>query len=399
MGSNKLLKKAIALMGASTVLVSSATSCSFINIIGQAQNQKPYANVMMDVENFKVDDSIALKTNSGKYMRLKFEENRPVIIDCNKNIEEEEKRIISEVIDYYNEIFSTINEDCKFILKDENTDVLKTDTVIKIMNSKLSSSYHGIAYSFRTFDFGEGAFVESALIQLDWDKIIAVGQQYAFYVILHEMTHVLGLGDVYYKGDHITSNCINMTTIMQQGTINDGLFPNDYAILQALYSNEYTKHENYQDSVNIVNQKIKQYTKLFYHYYANFLKEKQDARGTLLVSDLKESIVWQGAEENNNHLCYELSVNGEDCELIIKNKVGEILEKAKGKIEQVNGIVFIKDVYISNASNYSSDYSNDVGIKLMLSVYKNADNQIIVRDMLLHAMETNIFLNNRASRV
>ena len=36
------------------------------------------------------------------------------------------------------------------------------------------------------------------------------------------------------------------------------LYPNDYAILQALYSNEYKKHNNYEDAVKVVNEKIEE---------------------------------------------------------------------------------------------------------------------------------------------
>ena len=56
------------------------------------------------------------------------------------------------------------------------------------------------------------------------------------------------------------------------GQVNQ-LYPNDYAILQALYSNEYKKCNDYDEAVSIVKEKIQKYTESFYKYYSKHLKE------------------------------------------------------------------------------------------------------------------------------
>ena len=398
MENKDLLKKAIALIGAGVIFVGSASSCSLMKVGGATQNQKPYSNVLLDMESFNADDSIALRLseqlNKDKYLRLKFNEDRPVIIDCHKNISEQQKQIISEVVDYYNDVFYTINENYRFEVKNDQTKVLASDTVIRVKNEKLEESKYGNAKGFRSLDTGEGNFAYGALIKMDWDAIKDLDVNYAYYVFLHEMGHVLGLGDVYYQGDNKTSNYLDMKTIMQYGEIHDRLFPNDYAVLQALYSNEYAKHSNHDVAAKIVNDKIAKYTQSFYYSYAEFLKEERGAKGELLVTDIGESIEWQGVFESNNDLFYEMIFVNNQCQLTIKNEKGDVLEKTCGEVEEVNGVMFIKDLYIKKASNYSKNYGEDIGIKLMLSVYKDNSNQIIIRDNLFNSMPTNVFLNH-----
>lgn len=402
MRNNELLKKAIALFASGVIFVGSASSCSFIKVADDRQNPKPYSNVVLDMKNFNADDTIAIRLkeqlNKDKYLRLKFNEDRPVFIECHKSIDEEQMKIISEVVDYYNDVFSTINENYRFEMKTDDTKVLLSDTVIRVENEKLKESTYGNAREFRTFDMGEGNLAYRALIKMDWQAIKDLNVNYAYYVFLHEMGHVLGLGDVYYEGDHKTSDHLDMTTIMQYGEVHDSLFPNDYAVLQALYSNECTKHDNYEDAVRVVNEKIAQYTYNFYYAYAEFLKEERGAKGELLTKDIGENIRWQGIFDSNNDLFYELSFMGDKCKLTIKNENGDVLERTDGEVLEVNGVMFIRGLYITKASNYSKDYSEDFGMKLMLSIYKENSNEIILRDNLFHIMPTNVFVNHQVNK-
>ena len=174
-----------------------------------------------------------------------------------------------------------------------------------------------------------------------------------------------------------------MTTVMNRGNIiTSALYPNYYAILQALYSNEYEKHGDYNKAVEIVNEKIAKYTRGFYKYYAGILKERYHMSSSLEEGELQKEMTWSGEYENTKDYVYSLKLNDDNtCELTIKDKAGNILEQASGETMFVDGMLFIRRLEISNASNYTKAYDSDLSLRLMLFVYKTPQSgQIMIRD-------------------
>ena len=404
MVNSKLAKKITAFIGASAVTFSTALTTSCVKLIDDAIDQKPYEYVLRDYESFHVDTSV-VDLNSARYgerkpVRLRFSENRPVIVDCDKDIEEDEKKLINEVISYYNDIFSTINENYKFIIKSDDTDVMLEDTVIMISNIEYDG-INGYAKSNVTIpDSGEGAFVLKAAIGLVWDRIGEYNDDFAKYVIFHEFSHLLGLGDVYYTGEHKKCDYIDMTTSMQlTNEFINCLYPNDYAILQALYSNEYSKHNNYEEAVKVVNKKIEQYTNYFYDAYSNFLHESKNIPNELNYEDIPTTLKWDGKSQNTSHRSYELNFTGNnECEFIIKDKRGNLLERCKGNTVFANGVLYIRNLYINEATNFSKVYEKGVGIKLFLCVHLNLEGELVLRDASSILMNTGYIVTQTKQR-
>ena len=312
-----------------------------------------------------------------------MDEKRPVIVEC-EGMNDNQTLIIKDVVDYYNKVFETINKNYKFKLKDDKTRVLGSDTVINIKNKELPKYTLGSMNAPKAAkDCGDGAVIIRSQIIMDWKQIQEYGDKEAYYVLLHVMGHALGLGDVYYQEDYRNHDCVDMTTIMQRGIYKDGLYPNDYAMLQALYSDEYKKHDDYAEAVKIVNERIRQYTNSVYYSFANNLKENYDACN-LKIHELPTKLNWVGEHNKNAHLHYELEFknNNRDCVFTITDKNGKFLEKCKGKVVEVNGIVFIRGLSFKDASNYNGAYDSDLSLKLLLTLSKDKEGYIIVRDPL-----------------
>lgn len=402
MGNKEVSRKILGLIGASFIFVGSMFTTSCMDLTNIAEEQKSYNYVLRDYESFNVDtfvaDSLSFTHQTERNIRLKMSETRPVLIDLQGEMETREKEIIQRVVDYYNNVFSTINENYKFAIKTEETNVSVDDTIIFVANGELDGSTKGAHFSKISIpDTGEGLFFWKSQVVVDWEDIKEFDDLYLFGVFLHEFGHSLGLGDVYYEGEEKVVDCFDMTTVMQRnGHMNYAFFPNDYAILQALYSNEYKKHDNYEDAVRVVKEKIEKYTKNFYEYYASFLKEKLTINDGLQESDIPKQLSWIGEYNSNNHLNYSLTLKENNkCNFVIKDKSGNVLEECEGETIFADGVLFVKRLLIKKASNYSGLYSGDLGMKLTFALYKNGSGNLEIVDTSYLRMSVNTLGNKR----
>jgi len=351
-------------------------------------NPKPYEYLLRDSENFGADMDIAFNSSNGKYdkpVRLKFRDKIPVIVDCNENLDEREVKIVQDIVKYYNSIFSSINENYSFAIKTDETEISENDTVISVSNGVVGEAddltYGNARKSFATN--GERAgFILSANITIDWDEIKNEDDLFVYGVLLHEFAHCLGLGDVYFFEQDNQSACIDLSTMMNVGNEQVGvLYPNDYAIFQVLYSNEYRKHENYEDAVKVVNEKIERYTKAFYKQYAAYLKESFDATGDLADADFFEELEWGGKyfSDSKKKMTLKFKENSK-CDFAITDEKGEILETCEGKVFFADGILFVKNLVLTNGHNYSVMHKDGVPMKMMLSIYIDNNGDLVVRN-------------------
>lgn len=386
--NQEVSKKIISVVASFSLLLgSSVISSSFLSLKNKKDVDKPYEYVLRDFENFNVDTGVAdaffYWDSNAKNIRLDFN-NGKVIVDCKGYMEDREKRIISKVVDYYNKVFATIDESYGFELRDYDKTKDKDKSVIYISNSDLLKNIEGlyIPNEFET-TLEDGVFVDESRILLNWDKIKDTDDLYVCYVILHEFGHALGFGDLFYDERNIV-DYVDMTTVMQiDNFVVPALYPNDYAVLQALYSREYKNHDNYDDAVKVVNDKIERYTRAFYEHYANEMKESMiyDVCDSWKQEDFGDNIVFQGAQHYNYNCFYSLKIDENNrCKLKIMDKNKGFICEGEGEVIFANGVLFVKRIDIKHASDYSAKYSEDLGLKLMLCLYQDARGNIFVKD-------------------
>ena len=373
-------------LGSTAVVLAGIGTTTFFGISSAyTHNQKKYSQILQDADscdiNLEVANNLAKQIYCNTIFRLKMNEESPVIVKCADNLTQKEVDMIEQITEYYNFIFSTINKNYKFEVKKEGEEIPFNSTIITYKNKNIKETALGETLPFPFLGGTGNNFIANATIFIDWNKIKDEDDAVIYHVLFHEFTHILGLGDVYYQGYHKNSSSINIETIMNTDNLNTGinyLYPNDYAILQALYSNEYKKHDSYADAVEVVNKKIDTYTKLFYQNYSKYLKEKLDVAKDLSISKfLKEEISW--ISQNSNYYKIKLYDN-RTCELIITDKNGRILEKSNGKWLLNNGILHIRQLQIENANNYLSSYNENLKMNLQLSVYINENGSVGIYD-------------------
>lgn len=389
--SNGLKVKLIALISTGVIGIGSLFSCAYLYLNQDAdliKNQKNYYQIMKDAESFNADMEVASNKsrfyNLDKYIRLKMDEDKPVIVQYDQNMEEREINIIRQVIEYYNKVFQTINENYKFEIKEEGYKVKREDTLISFVNVDKPGNVMGESIATDDIKVAEGEWiVNKAQVQLDWEAMKDKEDAYIYGVALHEFSHALGLGDVYLKDKDV----VDRTTMMHTdnwGKVNH-LYPNDYAILQALYSNEYKKCNDYDEAVSIVKEKIQKYTESFYKYYSKHLKEVGNATDKLKKEQLPETINWKFWAEGVGETLYTLNLrNDNTCEFIIKDANGNPLQTCEGDIIFCDGVMFIRNIVIDDASNYSPLYRDNVGrkMKLMMSIYIDKKGNLVFNDGL-----------------
>lgn len=386
MALSNLKNRIAAGVGGVVIALTSCVTTTYLTAVGMTRNQKPYNCVLKDVESFDVDMEVAGLLNRrfslDKYVRLKMEEDKPVIVECEDDLEEREIKIVEKVVEYYNKIFATINDKYSFIVKDDNVKIGVNDTVISVSNkTPYKESYSG-EYRVKTIgvlpNIEQGIFIKNANIYINWDKLKDnESDLYAYATVLHEFGHALGLGDVYYEGDEKWLNNVDMSTMMQ--TKNDfryALYPNDYKILQALYSNEYKKHSDYEEAVKVVNEKIEKYSKSFYKYYAAYLKEYEGATDELSRKGPINEIDWEFGP-NKYSLRFK---DNYKCDFVMKDYSGNVKESCEGKVVFIDGVMFVKDIVVKEAKSCAFELSEYDNLKLILRIYIDEYGGLVIDD-------------------
>lgn len=394
--------KFASLAGALIVGVSGIVSAITLHCYNYNKNiiktQKPYYQIEMDAEALGADMEVALNKSKfyglDKYIRLKMDEDKPVIVEYQEDMEQREIDIIKKVVEYYNKVFQTINENYKFEVKEDGQKIPKEYTSISFVNVDKPGRVVGESIARDDIRVGAGEWiVNKAEIQLDWEAIKDKEDAYIYGVALHEFSHAIGLGDVYIN----SYNQIDRSTVMHVDTWGDinHLFPNDYAILQSLYSNEYKKNSTYEDAIKTVNEKIERYTNSFYKFYAKHLQENGIATNKMQEGEIPHNITWCNFKENKGMNFYELNINGNKCEFILKDENGNCLQKSQGDVIFQDGILFLKGIVIDDASQYSHNYDFLKGkkMKLMFSIYIDKNNNLVIDNGLSKSYLNKSMLN------
>lgn len=395
MKNNKLKARLAALAAAGIVILSSHSSSPSLTALKTTDKApadvKPYHQIIKDSEHFNANMDIVYRAencfDSGEgYLRMKMTEDYPVVIQCAQNIEDRELKLIESAVNYLNKLFATINNNYQFQILKSGESVTKYSSLICIKNQEQleleGEDVLGQAITHSDLqDNRGGSLIYYAEVHLDWPQIKDKTDAEIYYVILHELAHTLGIDDVYFQGALKRTSTINKETFMNTSNKNILYFyPNDYAILQVLYSDEYTKHDNYLEAVDAVNKKIEKYTKSFYQKYAETLKEKTNATDALSEEPMKQNITWCSIFTKNENT-YNLKLNKDHtCTLSIYDKAGNLIEQCNGNLIFIDGILFATNINIKKASNYDNRYSDELSLKLTLSFYIDKQGTLTLND-------------------
>ena len=341
-------------------------------------SEKSYEQVLKDASSFNLqftnsiyNYSISKAYTSTSILRLKMAKNQPVAVLLKDNIKDQ-KNVIEKTINYYNDILSTINKNYKLQIVDSILDVSLTDTIIyledKKFDNKAGQTHYELVYPHNNDK--NNIFIKSAIISIDLENHLinnSIDNSMLSNTLLHEFAHAFGLNDVYASGEFKNTNTFDMTTMLQtKGLYQWELHPNDYKILQALYSGEYKKHTKYNDTVNAVNRKIELFTNHFFETLSLDILDNKKTK-SLTLKEAQTPMSWENDDKFNPNYTYNFKItSGSNCTLTIMDRNGKNVEVISGKAFFAKGILFVYDMYIKDAEIYSPNYK---GLSLRLSFY------------------------------
>ena len=277
--SDKKLAKQI---GSYALTIASAVATAVIIIHSydaiKFHHLKQSEQIIKECNSLNLDYSYMITSNENCSV-LNIKTGEPIFIEYDSAMPKKEIDIIHRAVDYYENIFKTIDEGYDFELISNDSESSKDAIIsIKNRNSKLFGFGWGNANGKNRSvhrALSEKNVIAKSYICLDWDSIQESGDAYSYYVILHELAHSFGINDVYYKGSNKNTNCQYGNTIMNSSaTTFYELYPNDYGLLQAMYSKEYIKQTNYENAIKVMKEKIDIYEKYFYDSLAENLKKE-----------------------------------------------------------------------------------------------------------------------------
>ena len=155
----------------------------------------------------------------------------------------------------------------------------------------------------------------------------------------------------------------------------DILYPNDYAILQAVYSDSYKNHKKDEDAINEMKKEIEEYTKSFYNYYSSLIRKRDNDVKYLDQDYLKDASF---TFERRGYY-FDVSISDNTCKVITRNGENIIIDECYGKVNFADGIFFLSDLTAKKQTYI--DYSlYDVSYKYSFVVYLDKYNHVTVTD-------------------
>ena len=332
------------------------TSHQLPSITGNSSVQdKSYEQVLKDAKSFNIKDMDSLYRNYNTMYRLNLRTDRPTFVVLDDNMPQVEIEAIEDTVAYYNGILATINPRYKLEITYNRKNIKINDTTIFVHNVPL----FGLAAGRHTptsvkFESPTNAYIISAQVWIDLRNEKSINYDYIYKIMIHEFAHALGIRDVYYDGIIKNIDILDMNTMMHPKIKYDtNLYPNDYAVLMAFYSDEYKKHSNYEDAKKVVNKKIEYYTYEFYQEQADYIKQTEH-KDWSTINITPENI--QQALNLHNSIVKIESDNNSSCTLTVYDKDKNIVEQSTGDVLLINGVLFVNNITLNKPMHYNGVY-------------------------------------------
>lgn len=310
----------------------------------QIRSDADYFNADLRVANYFAQSNIITKTN---FKRMPYNTNAPIYVGVSSQFDSEENSVINNVISYYGKLFENINSNYKF----------------KIVNSfeayLLSIIGYNVIYigEYDLKDYGlnlERAnlvnfnFIKNSRILLS-TKCESKGNMY--YTLMHEMAHSFGLGDVY------SSENVHLDTLLSGSDFANKiemLYPNDVAILYAMYGQNY----NVEYNLNNALQSFESYKDEFYQKASLILQSeysyenKNYIEENILIDDTFNFESYYFNKELNTYTLYKYQINildEDNASVKIYGQNDNLLWQNETKYDYYDGAVYFPSLYFEKS--------------------------------------------------
>ena len=341
--------------------------------VNHFKNQK---QITKDASSLGVDLD-ASSVREDKLVRFAFPKEGDVYVIYDVNMTQVEKEYIKETVDYYNNIFKNIDGNYSFTLVDSKFSIKETDSYIKFNNKDLEGLDKGLNKSSLSNKLKYGYFISNSEIYINWNKLHDASDTMIRYIFNHEFAHSLGLNDVYIDS-HKSFNTNTIMNVFNSYTL-DVLYPNDYAILQALYSNSCNNYKRYNEAINEMKNEINEYRNYFYDYYSSIIKNNNPKYGSMNKEYL-HSITEIGWNSYQGDYKCSLNIDNDRCTLKVKDG-DKIIDSSNGDIYWSNGMYFIENLQIRDAS-YMINTGFNKPYKFTLVLYMDENNKLSIADSI-----------------
>jgi len=305
----------------------------------------------------------------GHKYRLAHNNGKPIYVTFSEDYPEKLKNATIESLDYIFGLLNGINELYHYEIVDDYDSI---------------SSYSNIRYKFgitNRNDAGGQAFLTTNTIEISEDIIDDYSHnRRLYYVVTHELLHLLGFRDVYDEGKNKVTDTFYNTTFMRNTNYEDKvlgclissdgdkmILPNDYACLVASYMAGVKTESDYVYTARKAKALVSKYEKNF--WTANFNKE---VNGKFEIPD---DITLEFSDIDtlpNGEVCFKyftFDLEKDRYSITVKD-IHKTLETYNGRVVRVGNIVVLKNVRLQSLSEVNFEFRNseDIITDLVLSM-------------------------------
>lgn len=335
------------------------------------QKHKSNSQIVEDAQYFGADMRVAQYFANSNFLiktdfrRLPHNNDNPIYVGVSNAFDENEKLMINNVLDYYENLFSNINDHYKF-------------KVVNVAEAYFQSIIgNNVLYYFEKSINAKGLNVSRPnLLNFNYTKNSTIiidkkitNELEKYYTIMHETAHAFGLGDIY------TADVSHFDTFMYGSSFAYNvqmLYPNDVAMFYAMYGEDFRNGQEINQSKLLQAQNsFENYKDLFYNKSINLINEiySFDNMSQIDQETINDNVFSFGMNNYNEkttqieNFVYNIKINNEqDATFSITDGENQILWQTVTKYDYCNGAIFLPSVYFSSGQ-YPSSQSSQNSIK------------------------------------
>lgn len=279
-----------------------------------------------------------------KYVRMQHNNEEPIYVALSEKIDEKEKSIIVNSLDYVFGIVGSIDDRYVYQIVDKNTYDKKTSKSRIFFDLNVNEPSVGGNMTLYTNPLGKVTSKEVANNFIIYGNTEA--NRYAgtrSYTYTHELLHAFGFNDVY-LGKSTNKYQANSVISSEVGTAVSLITPNDYKCLMSLYTKKFESDEQKSQIIHDYKQVIDNYEDTYYQEYISYVKDKFEIDGNIYFTNF----VWQGScgieiGEHSRTDC-KIEVCDDSYSISVKNEETGLEDTYEGDVYFKDGVCVLKEV-------------------------------------------------------